>query len=130
VVAKRCPGYKSSINRKAMNNETHLLPQLVHHRVAALGFAGVGVGGLRRRLDRLEGNGGRCPECSGPWRPGDPVEYIIDWDDCDASEPLGPCPACGREREIVIDWDDVPETHADGTPVDKSHANPLEGGGS
>ncbi len=34
--------YKSSINRKAMNTEAHLLPQLCHHRVAALGLAGVG----------------------------------------------------------------------------------------
>ena len=90
---------------------------------------------LRRRLEKLEAGDGRCPECGGPWRPGDPVEYIVEWEDPPtpeklreyrgrreaglpvedpatrepAREPLPPCPRCGCEREIVVvDWPDAP----------------------
>jgi hypothetical protein len=35
--------YKSSMNLKVKNNKAHLVPQLFHHRVAALSLAGVGI---------------------------------------------------------------------------------------
>ena len=69
--------------------------------------------GLRERLERLDG-GKRCPECGGPWRPGDPVEYVVDWLTGETHEPLPPCPRCGCEREIVIEF---------------GSAEPLAGGG-
>ncbi len=62
---------------------------------------------LRRRLERLEGGDGRCPECGWPPRP-DEIEYIICWPEDPEPEPTPPCPLCGREREIVVDWDDAP----------------------
>ena len=66
---------------------------------------------LRRRLERLErleDGDGPCPECGGPWQPGDPIEYIVEWEDDPEPDPLPPCPRCGREREIIIDsWPDL-----------------------
>jgi hypothetical protein len=69
---------------------------------------------LRNRLRRLEtgeSEARACPECGGPWRPGDPVELVVSLGDEKAPEPIPtepPCPECGREMEVVIDWDDAP----------------------
>jgi len=64
---------------------------------------------IRSRLARLENGGSRsCPECGGPWKPGDPIEYVVDWGDGEAPDPLPPCGRCGRERTIYIDWPDLP----------------------
>jgi hypothetical protein len=64
---------------------------------------------IARRLRRLEqAVNDRCPECRGPWRPGDPVKYVIDWEGGEAADPLPPCGSCGRERAIYIDWPDLP----------------------
>ena len=64
---------------------------------------------IARRVRRLEqAVKDRCPECRGPWRPGDPVKYVIDWGDGEAPDPPPPCPRCGRERKIAVDWPDAP----------------------
>jgi hypothetical protein len=87
------------------------------------------VSGIKRRLRALEGNGGKCPECGGPWQPGDPVEYEIVWEPAPTEEeirklrswyeagmpeeesPPEPedeyCPRCGRQTLVVIDWPDA-----------------------
>jgi hypothetical protein len=66
---------------------------------------------IRRRLERLEeGCAVSCPECGGPRKPGDPIEYVVDWGEGGAApEPLPPCPGCGRERGVVIKvvWGDA-----------------------
>ena len=92
------------------------------------------MSGLRKRLERLEGNGvHKCPECGGSGAtdsPGATVEIEVVWEDPAteeeiqelrswfergmpeeevAEEPEGEyCPRCGRQTLIVIDWDDAP----------------------
>jgi hypothetical protein len=70
-----------------------------------------GVGGIGRRLDRLEAGAGRpCGECG--HAPGRFVEYDAVWIDApdDGSvEDGGPdcCPACGRRLVHDVTWADV-----------------------
>ena len=68
------------------------------------------MGGIGRRLERLEGRGESCALC----RRGSLTTYKVEWDhdhEADWDEEPRYCPACGRPDVTIVRWpeDLVPE---------------------